>query len=199
MTTAFAPGHYSFTFDYTGDVQSLFIPPGATNMQFAVKGGGGGGGRQDNVNLQTPGQNGHLVEMASAAADSMVNIYVGAGGREGSVTDSGATGGWGYHPGDSGGDGDYSDSDCWAFGGAGGGGSSAILLGGSPLAEAAGGAGGRSDDWDDWCYAFGGAGGAGGGSDIPATTSPTGGGSGGTAGYSPAAGGNGQVVISFDL
>jgi hypothetical protein len=199
MTTAYAAGHYSFTFDYTGDVQSLFIPPGATNILFTVKGGGGGGGRQDNVNLQTPGQNGHLVEMSYASAGIMLRLYVGGGGSEGSTTDSGAAGGWGYHPGDSGGDGDYPDSECWAYGGAGGGGSSAILLDGAPLVEAAGGAGGRSDDWDDWCYAFGGAGGAGGGSDIPATTSPTGGGSGGAAGNSPAAGGNGQVVVSFDL
>jgi hypothetical protein len=199
ITAAFASGSYSFPFNYTGDVQSLFIPSGATNIQFTVKGGGGGGGRQDNVNLQTPGQNGHLVEMAYAATDIMVSIYVGGGGREGSVTDSGAAGGWGYHAGTSGGNGDYQDSECWAFGGAGGGGSSAILLSGTPLAEAAGGAGGRSDDWDDWCYANGGAGGAGGGSDIPATTSPTGGGSGGTAGYSPTAGENGLVVITFDL
>ncbi|MHB1349070.1 MAG: LamG-like jellyroll fold domain-containing protein [Desulfobulbaceae bacterium] len=198
-TTAFAGGSYSYTFSYTGDIQSLFIPAGATNLQFSVKGAGGGGGRRDNVNLQTPGQNGHLVEMPYASANITLSIYVGGGGREGSATDSGALGGWGYHAGGNGGNGDYEDFDCWAYGGAGGGGSSAITLGATPLIEAAGGAGGRSDDWDDWCYAYGGSGGVGGGSDFPGTTSPTGGGTGGSAGYSPTAGGAGQIIISFDL
>jgi hypothetical protein len=199
--TTNAGSTYSQTFNYTGSLQTLNIPAGASNIQFTVKGAGGGGGRADNIDNQEAGLNGHSVIMPYATSNVTLSIYVGGGGSEGSVTDFGAAGGWGNPSGANGGDGDYYDSDCWAYGGSGGGGASAIYNGAALLARAAGGNGGRSSDWEDYdyCYTDGGVGGAGGGADYPATTSPTGGGSGGSAGSSPSAGGHGQVVISYDL
>lgn len=200
-------GSYSFTFNYTGSVQSLSIPSGATNIQFTVKGAGGGGGRDDSEENQESGQNGHSVVMSYSTSGVTLSIYVGGGGTEGSTEVWGASGGWGYHSGGAGGAGDdfrpYGYDD-WGYGGAGGGGSSAILSGGSTLlAEAAGGAGGRSSDWDGtggcdpgYCenYTYGGPGGAGGGSDYPSPGTTGGGTGGGTA----TPGGLGQVVITYD-
>lgn len=202
QATSVGTGPYVYTFNYTGSVQSLSVPAWATNIQFTVKGAGGGGGRLDNVGNQENGQNGHLVNRTYSTSGVTLSIYVGGGGTEGSATEAGSPGGWGYQSGGTGGDGDYWDSDCWAFGGAGGGGSSAIRLGATTLAEAAGGAGGRSSDWEDayWgCYNNGGYGGTGGGSDYPGTTNPAGGGNGGSGSVQPpTAGGAGQVVITYE-
>jgi hypothetical protein len=192
--TGVVTGSYSYTFNYTGSVQTLTIPAGAINILFTVKGAGGGGGRNDYASADN-GVNGHLVTRPSSTPGVVVSIYVGGGGIEGSSTDAGSPGGWGYHAGGYGGDGEYWDDYCWAYGGAGGGGSSAILVGVTVLAEAAGGAGGRSGDWE---CAVAGSGGVGGGSDYPATTDPTGGGAGGLT-AAPDPGGNGQVVILYDV
>ena len=199
QATSATGNSYSYTFNYTGSVQTVAIPAGATNIQFSIKGAGGGGGRADNVGNQQNGQSGHFVAASYFTSDVTVSVYVGGGGAAGSTTSSGAGGGWGYHTGGNGGNGDDDGHGiCWAFGGAGGGGSSAILLGATVITESAGGAGGRSSDWDgtldgEACYSYAGAGGAAGGSDYPSTGSS----SGGTGGIG-SAGGNGQVVISYD-
>jgi hypothetical protein len=187
---------YTYTFNYTGSVQSLIIPAGATNIQFSVKGAGGGGGSLDNVGNQQNGQNGHLVATSYSTSGITLNVYVGGGGAAGSTTSSGAGGGWGYRPGGNGGNGE-DDGYCWAFGGAGGGGSSAILLGTTVIAESAGGAGGRSSDWEGDCYTYGGSGGTAGGSDYPGS-GPANGGTGGASGWPPTPGENGQVIITYD-
>ncbi|NTV14181.1 MAG: hypothetical protein HGA96_09680 [Desulfobulbaceae bacterium] len=202
--TSAGVGPYSFTFDYTGSVQTITIPAGAKNLQFTVKGAGGGGGRADNMGDQEDGQNGHLVVMSSAVSDLTLRIYVGGGGAEGSQSTSGSPGGWGYVLGGAGGDGEDYSWDCngdWAFGGAGGGGSSAILsdANGNVLSEAAGGGGGRSSGYYGDCYdSMGGPGGGGGGADIPGVTNPAGGGAGGVA-IGPSPGGNGQVIITYEF
>jgi hypothetical protein len=185
---------HTLIFDYTGVPQYLTIPAESTGVQFTVKGAGGGGGRQDQAQNAEPGQPGHLVTgiyPSPTTSNVTLTIYVGGGGKVGSTTESGAAGGWGYHTGSNGGDGEYFDSEVWAYGGAGGGGSSAVLEEQTRLVEAQGGAGGSSSDWDE---ARGGSGGPGGGSDYPSTTSATGG---GAAGSIYQDGGNGQVVVTY--
>ncbi|HCE68020.1 MAG TPA: hypothetical protein DER40_11025 [Geobacter sp.] len=185
------------TFDFIGAAtQSLAIPAGATNIQFTVKGAGGGGGQADDVGNQSSGLPGHLVATSHPTSGITLTIYVGQGGQINSEVNGGA-GGWGYTSGQFGSNGE--EGDGYAFGSSGGGGSSAIKLGATLLAEAAGGNGGRSSDWDIYSA---GEGGTGGGSDYPATTLADGGGAGGAAGsppYDPGIPGSpGQVVITYD-
>ena len=99
-------GSYSYTFDYTGSVQTLTIPVGAINIQFAVKGAGGGA---EEWTVLKPGEwreraSSHKVPYSTSGVT--LDIYVGSGGAEGSIERL-VHGGWGNQSGGAGGEGEF--------------------------------------------------------------------------------------------
>ena len=127
----------TFTFTFTGGVQTFVVPAGVTLLQvdvFGAQGGqgdasGGKGGRVETTIAVTPGE-------------TLSLIVGGAGGNSGG---SGQPGPGGFNGGGNGGRGDSVFSPTGAFFGGGGGGASDIRRGGTALANrivVAGGGGG---------------------------------------------------------
>jgi hypothetical protein len=138
-------------FAYTGAPQSWTVPANVTSLKFDLL--GASGGTDDIVGTATPGKGARVQGSLSVAPGSMLNLYVGGKGGDGSP--SGATGGY-----NGGGSASY-----YYFGGGGaGGGATDIRIGGTSLGDrkvVAGGGGGNGADNSPVLTSF--AGGAGGG------------------------------------
>jgi len=137
-----------FTFNYTGTLNQVVIPPGTTSIDVHLWGGAGGGGGSDAGGPGGTGAAGHYVtatsiSISAAQIGQTMDIAVGGGGAGGS-SGGGAPGGangksiTGY----SGGRGGNAGPSPYSGSGGGGGGATAVLIGGTGIAIAGGGAGG---------------------------------------------------------
>jgi hypothetical protein len=208
------------SFDYTGAVQYLAVPPGVTQLTITADGGAGGNGTGFAGSSGGAGGLGaRVVNTLDVSGLNTLAIYVGGAGQAGSLF--GALGGsaaGGGANGASGGIGAHSDFSTAGDAGGGGAASEVFAVGSaSPLVVAAGGGGGAGggsfgysgggggaggNPAADGGSGFGpGAGGAGHGGQSPtvygtnggdgAGFSEAGGGGGGGGGYAPAGGGGG--------
>jgi uncharacterized repeat protein (TIGR01451 family) len=147
-TSAFAQ---STTFNYSASVQTYTLPAGAIGVQIQASGAGGGGGGADSGGAGAAGGTGAtVVGTYTAAAGTVLNIYVGGGGAPGYTSNYGHTcansaGAGGLSPGAfAGGAGGQAGCSGWSGGGAGGGAASVVAsTTGGTLVVAGGGGGGQ--------------------------------------------------------
>ncbi len=180
LLISFIHSQTTFTFNFTGNIQSWTVPTGVCQIRIKAWGAGGGGGGTDTYNPGNGGNGGYAEGIFSVTPGSNLDIFVGGGGSPGLVCSSngnGGAGGWGYG---NGGNGGNSGAGGCSGSGGGGGGGSAVVIGVTPLIVAGGGGGGGGGG----NYAVGGNGGNGGG------TNGLSGGSGGAGGIAGASGNN---------
>ena len=137
-----------FTFNYTGTLNEVSIPPGTESIDVHLWGGAGGGGGSDAGGPGGTGAAGHYVSetaipISSSDVGKTLQIAVGGGGAGGS-SGGGAPGGTngksitGY----SGGTGGNAGPQPYSGSGGGGGGATVVLIDGEQKAVAGGGGGG---------------------------------------------------------
>ena len=137
-----------FTFNYTGTLNQVVIPPGTESIDVHLWGGAGGGGGSDAGGPGGYGAAGHYVSTTSIAISTLdvgktMRIAVGGGGAGGS-SGGGAPGGTngksitGY----SGGEGGDAGPSPYSGSGGGGGGATVVSIDYQEIAVAGGGGGG---------------------------------------------------------
>ncbi len=139
------------TFNYTGAVQTYTVPAGAGGVTIQANGAGGGSGGNDSNGWGGAGGAGARASGTYyAAPGTVLNIYVGQGGRAGNTSQgaftcanaAGAGGLAGGAAGFAGGSGGQAGCDGWSGGGAGGGAASVVATAANARLVIAGGGGG---------------------------------------------------------
>ena len=121
------------TYTYTGSDQTYTVPAGVTSINVKMWGGGGGGGAPGSWTYGYPGGGGGYISATMTVVPGQnLTVMVGAGGTNGSVTNTSANYGGGGRS--------CGGSDC-IYGGQGGG-RSAIRIAGTDYITAGGGGGG---------------------------------------------------------
>ena len=146
------------TLTYTGALQTYTVPVGAGGVQIQAAGAGGGSGGNDLNGLGgTGGAGARATGTYYAAPGTVLNIYVGQGGRSGNTSQgtynytnaAGAGGLAGGAAGFAGGAGGQPGSGGYSGGGAGGGAASVVAtVANVPLVIAGGGGGGQGAGWN---------------------------------------------------
>jgi hypothetical protein len=137
-----------FTFNYTGTLNQVVIPPGTESIDVHLWGGAGGGGGGDRAGPGASGSAGHYVtsttiSILSAQIGQTMTIAVGGGGGGGSGGGNAPGGANGKSiTGYSGGIGGNSGPSGSSGAGGGGGGATVVQIGGTDIAVAGGGGGG---------------------------------------------------------
>jgi uncharacterized repeat protein (TIGR01451 family) len=139
------------TFNYTGAVQTYTVPAGAGGVTIQANGAGGGSGGNDSNGWGGAGGAGaRATGTYYAAPGTVLNIFVGQGGRAGNTSQgaftcanaAGAGGLAGGAAGFAGGSGGQAGCDGWSGGGAGGGAASVVATAANAQLVIAGGGGG---------------------------------------------------------
>ena len=124
------------TYGYTGQVQTVTVPPGAAAVQITAAGGGGGDGSAMNIGPDPAGKGAQISGYIPVTPGQQLTLTVGGQGGNANETGKNA-GGWGGSAGGGNGAGSGSTSTQ----GGGGGGATTVTLGGQTLLVAGGGGG----------------------------------------------------------
>ncbi|RME15647.1 MAG: hypothetical protein D6799_05770, partial [Bacteroidetes bacterium] len=88
----------TYTFNYTGNIQTWTVPAGVCEIKIKAWGAGGGGGGTDSYSPGNGGNGGYAEGTFTVNPGDNLSIYVGQGGLPGvpcASNGAGGLGGWG--------------------------------------------------------------------------------------------------------